>query len=65
MINIEITNNILRRYKRTEAKCRYLNERSDLLSPSIDKSLFLFIRGVRKKVLNKKLIDIPNATTVP
>ena len=48
MRNIETTNNMLRRYKRTDARCRYLNDLSEVLSPSRDKSLILFIRGVRK-----------------
>ena len=65
MTNIETTNNILRRYKRTDARCRYLKELSEVLSPSRDKSLILFIRGVRKYVFIKKLIEIPKVTNAP
>ena len=65
MINTETANSILQRYKKTDARCRYLNDLPDVLSPESDKSLNLFIRGMRRKVLAKKLIDITILMTIP
>tara|TARA_B100000963_G_C22491670_1_gene609574 strand:+ start:17 stop:205 length:189 start_codon:yes stop_codon:yes gene_type:complete len=62
---METTKRILRRYKRTDVRCRYLKDLSEVLSPAIELSLILFILGVRKKVFIKKLIDIPKATNAP
>ena len=59
---MRITNIMLSKYKSTEAICRFLNPFSEPGRPSSIKSRILFILGVKKYVLNKKLraIAIPN-----
>ena len=65
MINTDTANSKFKIYEKTDARCRYLNDLPDVLSPENNKSLILFIRGVRKWVFTKKLIDITILITIP
>ena len=61
-MKMRIINIMLSKYKSTEAICRFLNPFSEPGRPSSIKSRILFILGVKKYVLIKKLtaIAIPN-----
>ena len=56
---------MLSKYKSTEAKCRVLNPLSEAPWPSSIKSRIVFIFGVRKYVLIKKLLAIAIAKIIP
>ena len=60
-MKMKIINITLSKYKSTEAICRFLNPFSEPGRPSSIKSRILFILGVKKYVLIKKLI----ATAIP
>tara|TARA_B100000989_G_scaffold70431_1_gene49277 strand:- start:835 stop:1242 length:408 start_codon:yes stop_codon:yes gene_type:complete len=62
---MKIINITLSKYKRTEAICRFLKPFSEPGRPSSIKSRILFIRGVKKYVLNKKLIAIAIPNIIP
>ena len=64
-MNMRIINITLSKYKRTEAICRFLKPFSEPGRPSSIKSRILFIRGVKKYVLNKKLIAIAIPNIIP
>ncbi len=64
-MNMKIINITLSKYKRTEAICRFLKPFSEPGRPSSIKSRILFIRGVKKYVLNKKLIAIAIPNIIP
>ena len=53
------------KYKSTEAICRFLNPFSEPGRPSSIKSRILFILGVKKYVLIKKLIAIAIPNIIP
>ena len=56
---------MLSKYKSTEAICRFLNPFSEPVRPSSIKSRILFILGVKKYVLIKKLIAIAIPNIIP
>ena len=62
---MKIINNTLSKYKSTEAICRFLNPFSEPGRPSSIKSRILFILGVKKYVLIKKLIAIAIPNIIP
>ncbi len=62
---MKIINITLSKYKSTEAICRFLNPFSEFGRPSSIKSRILLILGVKKYVLNKKLIAIAIANIIP
>ena len=64
-MKIKIINIMLSRYKITEAICRFLNPFSEPRRPSSIKSRILFILGVKKYVLIKKLIAIAIPNIIP
>ena len=64
-MNIKIINITLSKYKSTEAICRFLNPFSEPGRPSSIKSRILFILGVKKYVLIKKLIAIAIPNIIP
>ena len=64
-MKMKITNIMLSKYKSTEAICRFLNPFSEPGRPSSIKSRILFILGVKKYVLIKKLIAIAIPNIIP
>ena len=64
-MKMKIINITLRKYKSTEAICRFLNPFSDPERPSSIKSRILFILGVKKYVLIRKLIAIAIPNIIP
>ena len=64
-MKMEIINTTLSKYKSTEAICRFLNPFSEPGWPSSIKSRILFILGVKKYVLIKKLIAITIPNIIP
>ena len=64
-MKMRIINNMLSKYKSTEAICRFLNPFSEPGRPSSIKSRILFILGVKKYVLIKKLIAIAIPNIIP
>ena len=62
---MKIINTTLSKYKSTEAICRFLNPFSEPGRPSSIKSRILFILGVKKYVLIKKLIAIAIPNIIP
>ena len=62
---MKIINITLSKYKSTEAICRFLNPFSEPGRPSSIKSRILFILGVKKYVLIKKLIAIAIPNIIP
>ena len=64
-MKMEIINITLSKYKSTEAICRFLNPFSEPGRPSSIKSRILFILGVKKYVLIKKLIAIAIPNIIP
>ena len=56
---------MLSKYKSTEAICRFLNPFSEPGRPSSIKSRILFILGVKKYVLIRKLIAIAIPNIIP
>ena len=64
-MKMKIINITLSKYKSTEAICRFLNPYSDPGRPSSIKSRILFILGVKKYVLIKKLIAIAIPNIIP
>lgn len=64
-MKMKIINITLSKYKSTEAICRFLNPFSDPGRPSSIKSRILFILGVKKYVLIKKLIAIAIPNIIP
>ena len=64
-MKMKIINITLSKYKRTEAICRFLNPFSEPGRPSSIKSRILFILGVKKYVLIKKLIAIAIPNIIP
>ena len=62
---MKIINIMLSKYKSTEAICRFLNPFSEPGRPSSIKSRILFILGVKKYVLIKKLIAIAIPNIIP
>ena len=64
-MKMKIINMTLSKYKSTEAICRFLNPVSDPGRPSSIKSRILFILGVKKYVLIKKLIAIAIPNIIP
>ena len=64
-MKMKIINITLSKYKSTEAICRFLNPVSDPGRPSSIKSRILFILGVKKYVLIKKLIAIAIPNIIP
>ena len=64
-MKMEIINITLSKYKSTEAICRFLNPLSEPGRPSSIKSRILFILGVKKYVLIKKLIAIAIPNIIP
>ena len=64
-MNMKIINITLSKYKSTEAICRFLNPFSEPGRPSSIKSRILFILGVKKYVLIKKLIAIAIPNIIP
>ena len=64
-MKIKIINITLSKYKSTEAICRFLNPFSEPGRPSSIKSRILFILGVKKYVLIKKLIAIAIPNIIP
>ena len=64
-MKMRIINNMLSKYKSTEAICRFLKPFSEPGRPSIIKSRILFILGVKKYVLIKKLIAIAIPNIIP
>ena len=64
-MRMRIINIMLSKYKSTEAICRFLNPFSEPGRPSSIKSRILFILGVKKYVLIKKLIAIAIPNIIP
>ena len=64
-MKIKIINITLIKYKSTDAICRFLNPFSKPGRPSSIKSRILFILGVKKYVLIKKLIAIAIPNIIP
>ena len=64
-MKMKIVNIALSKYKNTEAICRFLNPFSEPGRPSSIKSRILFILGVKKYVLIKKLIAIAIPKIIP
>ena len=64
-MKMRIINIMLSKYKSTEAICRFLNPFSEPGRPSSIKSRILFILGVKKYVLIKKLIAIIIPNIIP
>ena len=64
-MKMKLINITLSKYKSTEAICRFLNPFSDPERPSSIKSRILFILGVKKYVLIKKLIAIVIPSIIP
>ena len=64
-MKMRIINIMLSKYKSTEAICRFLNPFSEPGLPSSIKSRILFILGVKKYVLIKKLIAIAIPNIIP
>ena len=64
-MKIKIMNITLSKYNSTEAICRFLNPFSEPGRPSSIKSRILFILGVKKYVLIKKLIAIAIPNIIP
>lgn len=64
-MKMKIINITLSKYKSTEAICRLLNPFSEPGRPSSIKSRILFILGVKKYVLIKKLIAIAIPNIIP
>ena len=64
-MKMKIINITLSKYKSTEAICRFLNPFSEPGRPSSIKSRILFILGVKKYVLIKKLITIAIPNIIP
>ena len=64
-MKMKIINITLSKYKSTEAICRFLNPFSEPGRPSSIKSRILFILGVKKYVLIKKLIAIAIPNIIP
>ena len=64
-MKMEIINTTLSKYKSTEAIWRFLNPFSEPERPSSIKSRILFILGVKKYVLIKKLIAIAIPNIIP
>ena len=64
-MKMKIINITLSKYKSTEAVCRLLNPFSESGRPSSIKSRILFILGVKKYVLIKKLIAITIPNIIP
>ena len=62
---MRIINIMLSKYKSTEAICRFLNPFSEPGRPSSIKSRILFILGVKKYVLIRKLIAIAIPNIMP
>ena len=62
---MRIINIMLSKYKSTEAICRFLNPFSEPGRPSSIKSRILFILGVKKYVLIRKLIAIAIPNIIP
>ena len=64
-MKMKIINITLSKYKSTEAICRFLNPLSEPGRPSSIKSRILFILGVKKYVLIKKLIAMAIPNIIP
>ena len=64
-MKMKIINITFTKYKSTEAICRFLNPFSEPGRPSSIKSRILFILGVKKYVLTKKLIAIAIPNIIP
>jgi len=64
-MKMKIINITLIKYKSTETICRFLNPFSEPGRPSSIKSRILFILGVKKYVLIKKLIAIAIPNIIP
>ena len=64
-MKMRIINIMLSKYKSTEAICRFLNPFSEPGRASSIKSRILFILGVKKYVLIKKLIAIAIPNIIP
>ena len=64
-MKMKIINITLSKYKSTEAICRFLNPLSEPGRPSSIKSRILFILGVKKYVLIRKLIAIAIPNIIP
>ena len=64
-MKMKIINITLSKYKSTEAMCSFLNPFSEPGRPSSIKSRILFILGVKKYVLIKKLIAIAIPNIIP
>ena len=64
-MKMKIINITLSKYESTEAICRFLNPFSEPGRPSSIKSRILFILGVKKYVLIKKLIAIAIPNIIP
>ena len=64
-MKMKIINITLSKYKSTEAICNFLNPFSEPRRPSSIKSRILFILGVKKYVLIKKLIAIAIPNIIP
>ena len=64
-MKMKIINITLSKYKSTEAICRFLNPFSEPGRPSSIKSRILFILGVKKYVLIKKLIAMAIPNIIP
>ena len=64
-MKMKIINIMLTKYNSTEAICRFLNPFSEPGRPSSIKSRILFILGVKKYVLIKKLIAIAIPNIIP
>ena len=64
-MKMKIMNITLIKYKSTETICRFLNPFSEPGRPSSIKSRILFILGVKKYVLIKKLIAIAIPNIIP
>ena len=64
-MKMKIINITLSKYKSTEAICRFLKPCSEPGRPSSIKSRILFILGVKKYVLIKKLIAIAIPNIIP
>ena len=64
-MKMKVINITLSKYNSTEAICRFLNPFSEPGRPSSIKSRILFILGVKKYVLIKKLIAIAIPNIIP
>ena len=64
-MKMRIINIMLSKYKSTEAICRFLNPFSEPGRPSSIRSRILFILGVKKYVLIRKLIAIAIPNIIP